>query len=207
MVGRCNVLLKIVTLQTCAFSGGLVSGRLPLGASTILTDSLADAACINKVSAVKLKQLTGGTKWLGACQNWILELAIKGDPLDWHVSPQEIAGPNSRPYEGKPMVKSPLIRPAISWEGGLALVGPFRFQWLHEPLRLKLMTHNIWWRFMTFQTMSAAKTSLGPKVLIREASFLFGQLVPNSWFEKITLTERLNQGSLKVNRESVAGDF
>ena len=37
-------------------------------------------------------------------------------PPQCHVHPQEIAGPNSRPYEGKPMgFHSPLIGPAISW--------------------------------------------------------------------------------------------
>ena len=65
---------------------------------------------------------------------------------------------------------------------------------------------------MTFHDMSISapknkitKNIFGTKVLIREAPFLFRQLVPNSSFEKITLTEGLNQGYLKVNREEVVG--
>ena len=41
------------------------------------------------------------------------------------VSPQEIAGPHSRPYQGTPMVNSPLIRPYFlgGWHwGGVPLV-------------------------------------------------------------------------------------
>ena len=65
---------------------------------------------------------------------------------------------------------------------------------------------------MTFHDISISakkkkitKNIFGTKVLIREAPFLFRQLVPNSPFEKITLTEGLNQGYLKVNREEVVG--
>ena len=43
---------------------------------------------------------------------------LRGPPQSY-VYPQEIAGPNSRPYWGKAMGNSPLIRPAISWGSGI----------------------------------------------------------------------------------------
>ena len=46
---------------------------------------------------------------------------LRGPGTQGHVSPQEIAGPNSRPYSRKPMDNRPLIRPAISWEFYVAL--------------------------------------------------------------------------------------
>ena len=73
---------------------------------------------IGSVSFLSHKWQVGHVRWEISHLHGNLRVLT---PRPGHVDPQEIAGANFRPYWGKPMVNSPLIRPAISW--GVALGG------------------------------------------------------------------------------------